>query len=826
MVLFINVLISMTEDERQLIEQEIINNFENEKKELDSLKNKIQVETDVKKKEEMEKKTQDISEELNNIKNDIDRLRELQEKELKTLKDKLEEMKIVRLQIGDEAGSLKASIEQQNMVHEVPTTYEMLKDSKTSSALLEIIRNNSTEFKNVPWDTPEAKLECIFKGVRENIVQLLNNKFWHLKIGTEVINKTMAPAIEWSLMQMLRKQWNEANGNMLKWLNQISVDKLWKFFRGVKGFAESTDTGGMFQKFDAWINALDFLSVNNSALQNPKRSEVLTNPIKFQKYLDDMRFSSPNFSPYSSLSIEDYNQLLWIKETDLNYWITDEEKNILLNHEIEWIWNIKVAPNSRTTSLIVNLLDKSKAFLKNTQWLQNSANNLLDWVNSFNKISKIFWVDLIWEVSKTPEKRWLLFKILDFICKLIGITWWLEWIVKNWRMDRLELSPDKNANISTILVEYKNLMKEENKTVSITDKNSCHSVLNEFVLHDMKEQSESRWDKLRDSIIDKIDINLISPKVVQQCLWNDYIKTEIVNKDWKQKRQAVVDVSKIDESKKQYLVQKHMSNMLQHLSNYDSLEDFYSTISTIDDLSLSIVASFYADKNDVIEWVKARVLLPSNYWVMSGDSADISDSAKITNPTNGRNRLDSQEFWEKSHVTEQYIYDKAVQYWITDKRQVAYVLSTVSWECWFKNIKEIGWENRDYGKVDTETWKAYYGRWFLQLTHKDNYAKYTEIIRSSWLDFKDNDWVTIQWSTIDLVKNPDVILSSNDLAVFVLVDRMKNWGPSRQENKKLDYYFNDNKSDYYGARAIINGMSSSPEKYASTARNYYEKLSA
>ena len=99
----------MTEDERQLIEQEIINNFENEKKELDSLKNKIQVETDVKKKEEMEKKTQDISEELNNIKNDIDRLRELQEKELKTLKDKLEEMKIVRLQIGDEAGSLKAS---------------------------------------------------------------------------------------------------------------------------------------------------------------------------------------------------------------------------------------------------------------------------------------------------------------------------------------------------------------------------------------------------------------------------------------------------------------------------------------------------------------------------------------------------------------------------------------------------------------------------------------------------------------------------------------------------------------------------------------------
>lgn len=159
---------------------------------------------------------------------------------------------------------------------------------------------------------------------------------------------------------------------------------------------------------------------------------------------------------------------------------------------------------------------------------------------------------------------------------------------------------------------------------------------------------------------------------------------------------------------------------------------------------------------------------------------------------------------EQHQVSEQYIYKQAEHYWVTDKRHIAYILAIVKWECWFKNIKEIWWENRSYWWIDPSTWKAYYGRWFLQLTHKSNYEKYTKIIKESWFNFKDNDWNLLTWDKLDLVKNPDTVLESNDLASFILIDWMKNWWPYRQDEKKLSHYINNDKTDFFNARYIIN----------------------
>ena len=166
--------------------------------------------------------------------------------------------------------------------------------------------------------------------------------------------------------------------------------------------------------------------------------------------------------------------------------------------------------------------------------------------------------------------------------------------------------------------------------------------------------------------------------------------------------------------------------------------------------------------------------------------------------------LSSIENKEQHQVSEQYIYKQAELYWVTDKRQIAYILAIVKWECGFKNIKEIWWENMSYWKIDSSTWKAYYGRWFLQLTHKWNYEKYTKIIKESWLKFKDNNWNILTWDRLDLVKNPDTVLESNDLASFILIDWMKNWWPYRQDSKKLSNYINNNKTDFFNARYIIN----------------------
>jgi hypothetical protein len=183
--------------------------------------------------------------------------------------------------------------------------------------------------------------------------------------------------------------------------------------------------------------------------------------------------------------------------------------------------------------------------------------------------------------------------------------------------------------------------------------------------------------------------------------------------------------------------------------------------------------------------------------------------------------LDSNESSDKQKVSEQWLYNKAMEYWVTDKRQIAYILSTVKWECWFKNQKEIWWERSSYWKIDSKTWKAYYGRGFIQLTHKYNYQKFNDIIKSSWMDFKDNNWNILNWNQIDLVNNPDLILQSNDLAAFIAVYWMKNWTFTW---KKLDDFINDKKTDFYHARSIINWMSSKPNYYANNAQKYMNSM--
>lgn len=172
---------------------------------------------------------------------------------------------------------------------------------------------------------------------------------------------------------------------------------------------------------------------------------------------------------------------------------------------------------------------------------------------------------------------------------------------------------------------------------------------------------------------------------------------------------------------------------------------------------------------------------------------------------------------ENLKVDEQYIYRQCKLYWLTDDRQIAYTLATVKWECGFKNIKEIWWENKKYGK------EWYYGRWFLQLTHKSNYEKYTKIIKESGLSFKDNKWNILSSEKLDLVKNPDTVLESNDLAVFILVDWMKNWWPYRQKSKMISNYVNNEKVDYYNARKIINWMDHA-DRFKWYAEDYLNKI--
>ncbi|HKL44201.1 MAG TPA: SGNH/GDSL hydrolase family protein, partial [Candidatus Absconditabacterales bacterium] len=142
-------------------------------------------------------------------------------------------------------------------------------------------------------------------------------------------------------------------------------------------------------------------------------------------------------------------------------------------------------------------------------------------------------------------------------------------------------------------------------------------------------------------------------------------------------------------------------------------------------------------------------------------------------------------------------------------------LATVKGECNFENTREKGGEDKRYGK------NGFYGRGYVQLTHKGNYRKFTKIIKKSGLKFKNNNGEILTEENLDLVKNPDTIIESNDLAAFILVYGMKN---GTFTGKKLSDFINDQKTDFYNARSIINGMSSAPKKYEGFANEYLSSI--
>lgn len=146
---------------------------------------------------------------------------------------------------------------------------------------------------------------------------------------------------------------------------------------------------------------------------------------------------------------------------------------------------------------------------------------------------------------------------------------------------------------------------------------------------------------------------------------------------------------------------------------------------------------------------------------------------------------------------------------LTDLRWLAYMLATVKWETahTMQPIEEYGkGEGRAYGIPDPETGEAYYGRGYVQLTWKENYAKMGKLLG------------------LDLVKIPSLALNEL-IAVQILFEGMlkAESGVGDFTGVSLERYFNDTTEDWVNARRIINGTDKAQE-IANIAHRFYEAL--
>ena len=132
---------------------------------------------------------------------------------------------------------------------------------------------------------------------------------------------------------------------------------------------------------------------------------------------------------------------------------------------------------------------------------------------------------------------------------------------------------------------------------------------------------------------------------------------------------------------------------------------------------------------------------------------------------------------------------------MTDLRWLAYMLATTyhetSKEMW--PIEEYGrGEGMEYGKPDPETGQTYYGRGYVQLTWRDNYANATQR-----LDLTGDD--DLEWHAAQAL-DPQIA------ADVMFLGMREGWFRSDSKGKQtLARYFDADTEDAYNAREIING---------------------
>lgn len=140
---------------------------------------------------------------------------------------------------------------------------------------------------------------------------------------------------------------------------------------------------------------------------------------------------------------------------------------------------------------------------------------------------------------------------------------------------------------------------------------------------------------------------------------------------------------------------------------------------------------------------------------------------------------------------------------LLDTRWLAYMLATTYHETahTMEPIREYGQgQGKRYGIADPETGLVYYGRGFVQLTWKENYLRFSELLG------------------IDLLGSPDQAMSL-PIATGVLFEGMIQ---GLFTKRALRHYFGA-ESDWYNARRIINGLDRA-ELIARYARAFWYAL--
>lgn len=136
------------------------------------------------------------------------------------------------------------------------------------------------------------------------------------------------------------------------------------------------------------------------------------------------------------------------------------------------------------------------------------------------------------------------------------------------------------------------------------------------------------------------------------------------------------------------------------------------------------------------------------------------------------------------------------------RNQLAYILATAYWETakTMKPVKEAYWLSETWRKKNLRYY-PWYGRGYVQLTWQENY-----ILASNKLG-------------VDFLEDPDRVMIPEHAAIILVRGSMEGWFTKYS----LPDFVTLTKSDYIGARKVINGVDKA-QTIASIAKKYDKSL--
>lgn len=524
----------------------------------------------------------------------------------------------------DETASLTSAIENMSYGNNELITLHYLEGTPLKSTMLSVMWN--AEFDTYPElkdKSPEQRLEVIFRKI--NIVL---TRFYARKLNLtsdqplpDYLTKTIIPATERYLMNLLKEAGHDTNVNFLWNLSEMSFDKLWDLFLGVKTFSEKFTQP--FTQGKALLNFSDFLALPKNANQLQKLkdpyelySKVLQNEI-WTKNIVSEKFKGKQKTENIIL-----NEITWEQ-----FWLTwlDSEQSpedlqaVLENGKQkiqQELWSIQMENSPATVKKILGILEKTDTFFEKTQLINN---HLLDQMDTFWNATQALKSTFGFDIWKQLKKIPVIGGILNFVFSLLWFSGGIEGLERAWKKRRIDrdLKQPQKEYISETFKSYITAKQVEDTTAKTVVENYKLKV------------SEDKLSKFA------IDLPLIKEQISQKIKENPELinlsTLKNVKFNWQFDGKDFVEEIKengklslklkdsLSEEQRAIFVEAYTKMMLEHFADSKHSETLNS-LENADAMAFAMISGITIDKDKVVDGIEAQVLLPSQFYDQPKDN--------------------------------------------------------------------------------------------------------------------------------------------------------------------------------------------------------------